>query len=309
MLETIGRNLGMRLRFGQSIDMLGNLLALFALRQIGKMTQMCGSNRMGSLNDEVHGFNQGCKNNRTLFRLAVIIRHFARVFPLGKRLKRTEAVNCRKFFSACGGSSMKILASCFAIFAAMLTVSTAEARQTINGCEIKRRASCPGVNLSGMDLTRSNLSNANLSGADLSGANLSGDRITEANLTKANLSGANLSGTILSTSYMNNVNLSRADLTKADLSQSTLPDANLREANLGGANLSLTNLKGADLTGANARGAVFIMSSLVNANLTRADLTEATLVGADMRNAILEGTKFCRTAMPDRSINNSGCAK
>jgi len=51
------------------------------------------------------------------------------------------------------------------------------------------------------------------------------------------------------------------------------------------------------------------MSSMTNANLSRADLTEATLVGADLRNAILADTKFCKTTMPDRSINNSGCPK
>ena len=73
---------------------------------------------------------------------------------------------------------MKILAVCFVVIAAMLFVSAAEAQQTINGCQIKRRTSCPGVNLSGRDLTKSNLSNANLSGADLSGADLSADRIT-----------------------------------------------------------------------------------------------------------------------------------
>jgi len=53
---------------------------------------------------------------------------------------------------------------------AVLLVSTADAHQTINGCQIKRRASCPGANLSGANLTKSNLAGADLSGADLSGA-------------------------------------------------------------------------------------------------------------------------------------------
>jgi uncharacterized protein YjbI with pentapeptide repeats len=38
-------------------------------------------------------------------------------------------------------------------------------------------------------------------------------------------------------------------------------------------------------------------------------LSEATLLGADLRDAILEGAIFCKTTMPDKSINNSGCAK
>lgn len=208
----------------------------------------------------------------------------------------------------CKENPLKIF-GCMLVFIAALFASSAEAQQTVNGCQIKRKTSCPNVNLSGADLTKSNLSGADLSGANLSGANLSADRITEANLVKANLYNANLSEANLSETYMTGANLSRANLAKANLSQSSLPDANLREANLSGADLSLANLKGADLTGANAKGAVFLMTLLTNANLTRVDLTEATLTGTNLRNTILEGAKFCKTTMPDKSINNSGCPK
>ena len=57
----------------------------------------------------------------------------------------------------------KIIVSWSFIIAVLFT-SVAEAQQTINGCLIKRRASCPGVNLSGMDLTKSNLPSPNLQG-------------------------------------------------------------------------------------------------------------------------------------------------
>jgi uncharacterized protein YjbI with pentapeptide repeats len=49
------------------------------------------------------------------------------------------------------------------------------------------------------------------------------------------------------------------------------------------------------------------MTSLVDANLTRVDLKGTSLNGADSHNSILRDTKFCKTAMRDRSINNSGC--
>jgi uncharacterized protein YjbI with pentapeptide repeats len=51
------------------------------------------------------------------------------------------------------------------------------------------------------------------------------------------------------------------------------------------------------------------MTGFSNANLTRVDLTEALLVGTDLGSTILDGAIFCKTTMPDRSINNSGCPK
>lgn len=51
------------------------------------------------------------------------------------------------------------------------------------------------------------------------------------------------------------------------------------------------------------------MTSQVDANLTLVDLKGASLSAADLRYSILQDTKFCKTAMLDRSINNIGCPR
>lgn len=66
--------------------------------------------------------------------------------------------------------------------------------------------------------------------------------------------------------------------------------AELREANFTGAQLARANLAGADLSGA----------CLVGANLLNASIDDATN---------LEGAIFCRTLMPDGSINDDDCDK
>jgi hypothetical protein len=63
-------------------------------------------------------------------------------------------------------------------------------------------------------------------------------------------------------------------------------------------NISRANLRGADLSGANLTAANLSGSCLIDANLTGAIIANTT----NLYNAI-----FCRTIMPDGSINNSGC--
>ena len=65
-----------------------------------------------------------------------------------------------------------------------------------------------------------------------------------------------------------------------------------------GCNISRANLRGANLRGANLTKANLSGSCLVDANLSGATTTNAT----NLYNAI-----FCRTVMPNGSINNSGC--
>jgi hypothetical protein len=89
----------------------------------------------------------------------------------------------------------------------------------------------------------------------------------------------------------------RANLSGADLHQANLTGADLSGADLSGANLNFANLSGADLPGTDLSGA-----DLRRANLFKADLRAADLTGAD-----LSGTHFCRTTMPDGSINNRHC--
>ena len=73
------------------------------------------------------------------------------------------------------------------------------------------------------------------------------------------------------------------------------------------ANLTGANLYGADLTGANLTKAILELAILEVADLTKAILTGANLTGASLHYANLTGTIFCRTRMPDESINDSGC--
>jgi hypothetical protein len=63
-------------------------------------------------------------------------------------------------------------------------------------------------------------------------------------------------------------------------------------------NLSRANLRGADLTGVNFTRANLSGACLVDANFFGATFTNST----NLYNAI-----FCRTIMPDGSVNNSGC--
>lgn len=66
--------------------------------------------------------------------------------------------------------------------------------------------------------------------------------------------------------------------------------ADLSEANFTGAQLAKANLEGVDLSGA----------CLVGANLLDATIDDATN---------LDGAIFCRTLMPDGSINDEGCGQ
>jgi len=172
------------------------------------------------------------------------------------------------------------------------------AGRVVNGCLIAPHSICPGVDLHAADLRGANLRGANLRGANLIEADLRGANLIEADLRGANLRGANLSragelgGANLHRADLGGANLSRAGLIGAALSRANLREADLREANLNGADLRLADLREADLSEAN----------LVGANLARANLKGANLTGADPR-----GAKFCRTAMPDGSINDRDC--
>ena len=137
----------------------------------------------------------------------------------------------------------------------------------------------------------------NLSGADLSGADL-----RDANLIKADLT-----GTILISA-----NLARAKLINAWLAESNLYDAFLIEADFHGADLRATNLCEVDLFSGNLREASLHYANLRGARSSRVDLgramlNEADLNGAILKDANLEGTVFCKTIMPDGTLNNRDC--
>jgi len=87
--------------------------------------------------------------------------------------------------------------------------------------------------------------------------------------------------------------------------------ANVSQCNLQGyAPTATLNCTGCNVSRANLRGA-----RLEGANFTRANLSGSCLVDATFANAIfanntnLANAIFCRTTMPDGTVNNSGCGK
>jgi uncharacterized protein YjbI with pentapeptide repeats len=201
---------------------------------------------------------------------------------------------------------------------------------------ILSRTNLSRANLTEADLTEADLSMANLTDANLTKANLSrvvGDNIFKFELPQPEafrLSGAELpelppellelrmseadraiseADRVMMAEDINlsGVNLSKANLTKANLIEARLFGANLSGAILNNGNLSKANLTKANLSGANLFEANLSEAHLSNANLSRAFLGKANLSGADLTKANLENAQFCRTSMPDGTLNNRDC--
>lgn len=194
------------------------------------------------------------------------------------------------------------------------------------------QASLKAANLSGANLDFAIATNANLDGAILTGAHLynvflSGGslvnaKLAQANLWQASLSHANLSDADLSGAQLRGATLAGADLSRvkmsaataynADLSDTRLNGANLTGAKLGDAKASRAKLSQAVLNEASMHhidlsGADLTDASLIDASLLQANLTDANLLGVNLAGARLTGAIFCRTRMPDGSVNNSNC--
>jgi len=150
-----------------------------------------------------------------------------------------------------------------------------------------RRDALQDLNEDKVDLSGAPLDKAYLDGVQLQNARLLITGLNQAALNRANLSGA----------YLGWADLSRAALFAANLS-----GASLVRANLSGAYLVRANLSGAYLTEAN-----LIKAGLSEADLSGADLSGANLEAANLSGASLERVKFCRTTMPDGTLNNRDC--
>ncbi len=109
-----------------------------------------------------------------------------------------------------------------------------------------------------------------------------------------NFQGVDLSGVDLYEAQLEGIDLSQANLANANLSMANLSGSNLSHTNLADTNLSGTILKGANLSQANLTRADLSWANLSQANLTAADLSAAV-----MKMAILIGTRFRGTTMPD----------
>lgn len=84
---------------------------------------------------------------------------------------------------------------------------------------------------------------------------------------------------------------------------------NLGQCCYEGRNLAGKSFKGANLGGANFSGATLTKANFTSANLDKACFVDANLRGARIAGANTGTAIFCRTTMPDGSINNAGCGK
>jgi hypothetical protein len=130
------------------------------------------------------------------------------------------------------------------------------------------------------------------------------------------LSDAPLGGRDMRGADFQNANLSGAVLVKANMGErpmekrtlvTNFEDANLRRTDFTGANLHMANFTNAYLREANLTGADLSDSVLNSANMKGAVLSGANLKGAKMDGAKLDDAKFCKTVMPDGSVNDIGC--
>jgi hypothetical protein len=88
------------------------------------------------------------------------------------------------------------------------------------------------------------------------------------------------------------------------------PGTNLASCDFEGTNaLAGQNLRGSNLSKANLQDADASGAKLNSANLGGACLVDANLTGATTGSANFTGAIFCRTKMPNGTINNSGCNK
>ena len=206
-----------------------------------------------------------------------------------------------------------------------------------------RGANLSGTYLSKADLRGANLRGANLRGARLYGANLNEAEFCDTKMpdgsinnndcekgavstpstktepvvkkpspstsvaTSKALAGETAKKHLLETKECARCNLMRAYLEKANLGKANLGKANLLGADLREANLTGANLSGANLSGAYLRKADLRKADLTETSLVGADLREANLTGANLSNSKLAAARFCKTVMPDGSLNNKNC--
>ncbi len=154
------------------------------------------------------------------------------------------------------------------------------------------------ANLIGMDLTEVNLEGANLHGAKVSYANL-----REAKLFRTQMP----DGLIYNrdcAQVQANMNESSKVFSRNILIDEAAKKKLVRDNECVGCDLKDNYMKGLYLGKADLRGA-----NLMGADLRDVDLTEANLTNANILGANTVGAKFCKTTMPNGSINNRDCKK
>ena len=159
------------------------------------------------------------------------------------------------------------------------------------------RLNLEGANLKGASFRRLRLESINLRNADLTNADLS-DVIWE----KADFTGAKLWLVRFNKAVLKNANFDQVQLDSADML-----GADFSNANFAGVFMDGVDIRAANFTGANCEGATFDSDGPRDPQYLGANFTDANLKGAEIA---INGNKFiyfCRTIMPDGTINNRDC--
>jgi uncharacterized protein YjbI with pentapeptide repeats len=128
-------------------------------------------------------------------------------------------------------------------------------------------------------------------GADLNSTDLEGARLMRASLDAVNLTGAVLADADLSDASAVATRFDRAEAMGADFSGVNASTATFVEAELGGVEAINANFTAADFHGADLRGAAF---------------WECNMVSVDLRDTLLERTKFYNSRLAGASGTASG---
>jgi uncharacterized protein YjbI with pentapeptide repeats len=180
--------------------------------------------------------------------------------------------------------------------AALRNIETLKATKACPKCDLRNITVSKDVGL-GEEL---NLEGALFSGADLTGVSLSRSRLQDADFQKALLVEAHFTG-----SQLQGANFKEADMRSVELFKVDATGAKFFKANLTSADMHRGIFKNANFSGA-------IMTDV---DIERADFTEANLIGAQFSPRVSNGKStadtaiFCRTIMPDGTVNNKNCPK
>ena len=129
------------------------------------------------------------------------------------------------------------------------------------------------------------------------GVDWSGCIVSAANFKGVDLSGANLRDILIVSSR-----ILESDFSAADLADARVSNSDLSGSNFSGATLDRVHFTTVDLSGTLFKNAKIDLGTATNVNLT-----DANFQGAKITDSWVEFRQFCRTVMPDGSIDNSAC--